>query len=376
MHQIRPTNPMRDQVMSLPGLIREQVWELEARTRKILTTPEVFSLRQIILTGSGDSHIAAMAAEMAFNELAGISTIALCAMDASRYRARFYDHQYPNDPLVVAISHSGEAARVVEAVHRFNRAGGLTLALTSNSESRLRSEARRTVLLPNPPFPPSPGIRSYILSLLGLYLLAIRFAELRGRATMDEAQALRQELEVSASAIEQTVEQFDTALRSQAKDWAALDNFELLGSGPGKSSAAYGAAKLLEAAGSHAVYQDVEEWAHLQFFVTRAQETGTVLIAPSDSHALSRAIEIARLLEKLQRPYRVLTDMQTAAFQNALQMPVRLREIFSPLVYMAPLALLAGYLADAQGQEYGRANQAQWADSRNAMSVQNSAIDA
>jgi glucosamine--fructose-6-phosphate aminotransferase (isomerizing) len=376
MHQIRPTNPMRDQVLSVPDLIREQIWELEARTRKILTTPEVFSLRQIILTGSGDSHIAAMAAEMAFNELAGISTLALCAMDVSRYRARYYDHEYPNHPLVIAISNSGEAARVVEATRRFNQAGGLTLALTANAESRLGSEAQRAVLLPNPSFLPSPGVRSYVLTLLALYLLAIRFGELRGRMTMDEAQALRQELEASASAIEQTVEQFDKALRKLVKDWAALDNFEFLGSGPGKGSAAYGAAKLLEAAGSHALYQDIEEWAHLQFFVARAQQTGTVLIAPSDSYALSRAIEISRLLETLQRPYRVLTDSQTNLFKNALQLPVRVREIFSPLVYMVPLALLAGYVADAQGQEYGRGNQAQWADSRNATSVKNSVIEA
>ena len=128
---------------------------------------------------------------------------------------------------------------------------------------------------------------------------------------MDEALALRQELEASASAVEQIIAQFDTALGKLAKDWAGLDNFEFLGSGPGKGSAAYGAAKLLEAAGSHALYQDVEEWAHLQFFVARAQQTGTVLIAPADSYALSRAVEIAGFLETLQRPYRVLGRLRS-----------------------------------------------------------------
>jgi glutamine---fructose-6-phosphate transaminase (isomerizing) len=321
MHPIRPTNPMRDQVLSLPDLIRQQIWEVETRTRKILTTPEVFSLRQIILTGSGDSHIAAMAAEMAFNEMAGIPTMALCAMDASRYRARYYEHQYPNHPLVIAISNSGEATRMVEATRRFNQAGGLTLALTANANSRLGSEAQRSVLLSIPAFAPSPGVRSYVMSLLALYLLAIRFGELRGRMTMDEAQALRQELEASANACVQTIEQLDSAICQLAKDWSGFDNFEFLGSGPAKGSAAYGAAKLLEAAGSHALYQDVEEWVHLHYFVAQPRQTATLLIASSDGYAFSRAVEVARFLQTLQRPYHILTDGQHDTFKNVLQLP-------------------------------------------------------
>jgi len=364
---------MRDQVLSLPALIREQVWEVEARTRKNLTTPEVFALRQIILTGSGDSHFAAMAAEAAFNELSGIPTFALRSIDASRYRARYYDHQYPNYPLVVAISNSGEVARVVEATQRFNQVGGLTLALTGNAESRLAQAARKFILIPNPPFNSAPGVRSYVMSLLALYMLAIRFAELKGRMTMDQAHERRKELEASADAIARTIEQLDSAICNLAEEWAALNNFEVLGSGPATGSAAYGAAKLLEAAGSHALHQDVEEWVHLQYFVAQAQQTGTLLLAPSDSPALSRAIEVSRFMDTLQRPYRVLTDGQ--AFKNALQLPGGVREIFAPLLYAAPLALFAGYLADAQGQAYGRGSAGQWADSQNGAGVKNSAIE-
>src|SRR5260370_21954842 len=117
-------------------------------------------------------------------------------------------------------------------------------------ETGLGIETQRTVLVSTPTFAPAPGVRSYVMSLLALYLLAIRFSEVLGRITMDEAQDLRKELEASANAIEQAISHLDTALCELAREWAALDNFEILCSGPSKGSAAYGAAKLIEAAGS------------------------------------------------------------------------------------------------------------------------------
>ena len=38
-------NAMRRQVMSLPNLIKEQYEDLEPKTRKVLTTPEIFSIQ-------------------------------------------------------------------------------------------------------------------------------------------------------------------------------------------------------------------------------------------------------------------------------------------------------------------------------------------
>ncbi|MEM5776263.1 MAG: SIS domain-containing protein, partial [Anaerolineaceae bacterium] len=168
------SNPMRDQVFSLPELIREQVWTLESRTRKIITTPEMFAARDVVLTGSGDSYISAMAAEAAFTELAGVRAQALSAMQASRYHARRFDWQYPSNPLVLAVSNSGEVARVVEAVQHYNDCGALTVAVTGNSGSRLGQAAHRAVEVTIPPFASAPGVRSYYGSLLALYLLEVR----------------------------------------------------------------------------------------------------------------------------------------------------------------------------------------------------------
>jgi glucosamine 6-phosphate synthetase-like amidotransferase/phosphosugar isomerase protein len=337
------SNPMRDQVFSVPDLIREQIWLLEGRTRKIITTPEIYGTRRIVLTGSGDSFIGGMAAENAFIELAGIHTQALNAMQASRYDARDSQQQYPRNPLVLAVSNSGEVARVVEAVQHYTEQGALTVAITGNTESRLAIQAQRVIQLNIPPFTAAPGVRSYIVSLLALYLLAIRFGEVRNKYTMDEAMALRRELEAAADAVTVMIASLDEPLQKLAKEWSQFSNFELLGSGPDRSTAAYGAAKLLEAAGVHAIHQDIEEWVHLQYFVRDSHHTATFVICPENAGAFSRVLEIESLLKRLERPYQVLTaESCSRQFKNVLSVPAAVRPIFVPLVYSPILAFFAG----------------------------------
>lgn len=367
------SNPMRDQVFSLPELIREQVWTLESRTRKVITTPEAFAARDVVLTGNGDSYIGALAAEAAFAELVGVRVQALGAMQASRYHARRFDWQYPSNPLVLAVSNSGEVARVVEAVQHYNGCGALTVAFTGNPDSRLATAASRAVEITIPPFASAPGVRSYYGSLLALYLFAIRIAEVRGKVTADEAMALRRELEAAAGAVEAVTAQLDAPLKALAQEWAALPAFELLGSGPDRATAAYGAAKLLEAVGVHAAHQDIEEWVHQEYFVADAERTGTILVCPAGSPALSRAVEVERYLQTLRRPYVVLSAQPAASeFKKALALTADIRPIFAPLVYSAPLALFAAHLSAETGASYGRGATGQWADCRDGATTRNS----
>ena len=65
------------QVYSLPELIRQQYEDLEPKTRTILGTPEIFGIRQIIITGCGDSYAAALAVKDAFMELTGLAVEAV-----------------------------------------------------------------------------------------------------------------------------------------------------------------------------------------------------------------------------------------------------------------------------------------------------------
>ena len=369
------SNPMRDQVYSLPTLIREQIWELEEKTRKVLTTPEIFSIRQIVLTGCGDSHISGIAAQFAFSQLTSIPTRALNAMQASRYHSALVNLNYPNNPLVFAISNSGEVARVIEAVVNYRQQDALTVAITANSNSRLAQQSERVIQTDIPPLVSSPGVRSFYISLLTLYLIAIRLGEVRGKYTMEEAMNLRRELESCGDTIEKSIEKADEAMKQLAHDWSQYRAFELLGSGPDRATAAYGAAKLLEATGVHAIHQDVEEWVHLQYFIRDARNTATLVIAPGKSPALSRVVEIEPFIKTLERPYHILTsDACAKHFDRSLSFQITINPLFAPLVYCASLALFTAHLTEKLGETYGRGATGQWADCANGMTTRNSEI--
>ncbi len=366
---------MRRQVDSLPQLIRDEIWEIEARTRKAISTPQMFALRSLILVGSGDSFMAAQAAASAFVEFAGILPHVQTSLHAARYTAPALGPQPPHTPLVLAVSNSGEAARLVEAVLAFNRQGALTVALTANPQSRLGQAARICIPLRLPPFDPAPGVRSYIVSLLALQMLAIRFAEVRGRMTMDEAMTLRNELAGSADAIERTLAESDAACRSLAERWRDLPAFEFLAGGPNLGTATYGAAKILEAVGRHAAAVDTEEWNHLNYFVGRPEETATLLFSGAAFGTQARAREVAGYLPTLERPWATLGDEPLPAAPAHLPVHCPLRESLSPVVYAAPVALLAAYLNEMTGEPYGRGSTGRWIDSREGAAVRHSAID-
>jgi glucosamine--fructose-6-phosphate aminotransferase (isomerizing) len=367
---------MRRQVYSLPALIRDEVWEIEARTRKAISTPQIFSMRTLVIAGSGDSYMAGKAAAGAFWQYAGILPHVQSSLEASRYTAPAVGVQLPNTPLVLAVSSSGEVARLVEAVMALNKQGALTVALTANPESRLGQAAQTCIPLRLPRFDAAPGVRSFVVSLLALQMLAIRFGEVRGHITMDRAMALRTQLAASADAVAETIERSDAACATLAQAWEELSAIEYLASGPLGGIAQYAAAKILEATGQYASAVDIEEWNHLNYFVGRPQEIGTLLFSGQGYGSQARALEVAGYLDHLGRPWATVGTMRLDAGVTHLPVECSLSESLAPLVYAAPAALLAAHLNELLQEPYGREGKEQWRDSRDGNAVRHSVISA
>jgi glucosamine--fructose-6-phosphate aminotransferase (isomerizing) len=364
------------QVNSLPGMIGPCVDRLEPVTRKALSTPEIYGLRQIILAGSGDSYFAGAAAAPMFRDLTGLPVQAMTSMEASRYAGGFGKSVInARGTLVIPISYSGEAARLVEAANRWRDRGAVTLGLTAASEGRLAKTAERFVNTRIEEVPPAPGTRTYVVALIALNLLAIRFAEVLMRITMDEANGMRREMCAIGNALGDVAAGLSAPLRAFAEQSCDWNAFDVLGSGPSLGSAGYSAAKLVEAAGIHAVAQDSEEFFHLNFFVDRPGQTPAILYAPSQGAAASRSAELVATLGQLGRPSIVVTDQ--AGFggsQTELVLPC-VREWFAPIVQTVPAALLAAYAADVRGGPHYRGHDGPWIGAQGAGLVRNSQID-
>jgi glucosamine--fructose-6-phosphate aminotransferase (isomerizing) len=161
-----------------------------------------------------------------------------------------------------------------------------------------------------------------------------------------------------------------------AASWARYRAVDILGSGPGIGAAAYTAAKLIEAAGVHASYQDIEEFFHLNYFVADPESVPTVVFAPSRAASAGRATELIRTLEELGRPILIISDSTALGPQErALVLPAGVQELLMPVVGIIPAALLAAFWADRAGAEPFRGHRGPWRSSQGAALVRGSAIE-
>jgi len=350
-------NSMIAQVKSLPEMIRSEFGALDRQVRLLMNHDECLSVKRIVITGCGDSHMAGIAAELAFEQFAGIPTEPMRAMKSGRYAAPYRLSHYPHNPLVIGISVSGTVSRTREAVGLFSKQNLPTVAITGNPDSPLAQAADKVIDCSIPEFPFAPGVRSYRMSLLALYLLAIRLGEVQDRFSQGEAKILRQNLLNTADAIAATIEAVDEKSFELAQAVAEEESFVYIGDGPNFGTALFGAAKAIEAAGVHAMGQESEEWAHLQYFTTVETSTPTFLISPG-YRGHNRVGELMPPLKKIGRiTVAIVPDGdQLVASKADWVLPVLgdIPEAFTPMVYPVATELFAAHLSDVIGEPFFR----------------------
>lgn len=328
---------------ALPELVPSLTKALEARAHRLLAMQQIFELRQVILTGSGDSYVAGCATAPAYRAWTGLPVLALPAMETSRYLTLGVcpEHERLRGALVVCVSHSGEAIRTIEVAQRCRQAGALTVAVTAHSESRLGRTADVVLEIEQRDSSSSPGTMSYFSSLLALYFLGIRIAEARMRLSTDIAAQLRNELTHIGIALKVALSACQGPLDTLGQKWSNFRTAHVLGSGPGAGAAAFISAKLIEAVGVNATTQDIEEFFHLGYFVLGDDELPTILVAPARSMSSTRAQDVIDALHELKRPHLVITDDSNfIQADNRVVLPV-VDELLFPLLCIAPATTLA-----------------------------------
>lgn len=371
------TNTMVEQVLSLPQLLRDQYADLEPKTRKVLTTPEIFNIQRIILTGCGDSFAASMGMKYVFENLTGIRTELVTTLDLARFYEKKFLGGSPNNPLVIAISNSGQIARLGEALERVTNHGAFVLGVTGNTSSVLAERSSRILDLDIPKFASAPGTRSYMVSVLALLLIAIRIGEVRGKYTMDVAKSYRKDILAQADVLEKMLPELDATMLNIATEWKDLHHFDFVGAGQEYATAWYGMAKVMEATGDFATHINVEEWLHLNFFMRSVNSIGTVVVGSSQNAAFSRIKEMITYASQLGRPLCVLSDKGFETFGvDALyvKMPQSKYPHSMQLIQFAPLAMLFGYLQAIHGEKGGRGCEGPWVIAQGAACVRSSEI--
>lgn len=331
--------------------------QLEAQVN-LLPAQVLRDTNHVFITGCGDSYFAGIAAQLAFHSFTRVITSPIEALEFGRYTADVI----PKNSIVLAISNSGKATRTIEALQRATDVGAFSVAITGAPESRFANAARhvlnqkverdgRALTMPSnledTGGRPSFGLSNYLVSLTTLLLIAFRMGEVRGVLDKSELKSLKNELRATARTIDETVEICNRPAQDFASRFADVDTAMIVGAGPGHGIALFYGAKTYELARINGNVQQLEEWAHEQFFVTGAHSN--ILFVAPPGRSQTRALEILKTASQLKAYCAVVTEVANAHnFQLAntiLPVSGTHREEFIGIPYVIPGELFATQVA-------------------------------
>lgn len=286
--------------------------------------------------GSGDGWFAARAATDFARQRLNLRYKAASALEMLAYRAPAMGAA----DTAVAISMSGTADRTNEAAEAVRARGAGLLALTNGSGGNLAAIAQSKVSLELTDLAPFlTGTTKYTASLLGLMLLLQGMAGRRDDALPGVIQALP---EMVAAA--------EVFAKAQAESLAArpVTGIRILSSGCNLATADYGIAKFLKLVTVPVTADDIEEFAHRQFWSTPADDL-VIYIAANPAAARTASASAAALAAMGMRTVAIdtpSTPVTTAAGRFTLP---DVEEAFSPLLAAIPLQFLSYFIARALG---------------------------
>ena len=191
---------------------------------------EIFDAQKIFITGCGDSWLAGVAAKPAFESITKIETYAMRAIEFSRILNNKNLGYSPNTPLVILISYSGTASRVVECARRAAQYGANTMAITNDPDSPLARACRYCL---NVGLPEGgdyfPGGTTYNASMLALFMLAIRIGRVRNKITPLEYDEMHKELLAFPERCNDKVEEYAERAFEIACTWKDLKAEDFIG---------------------------------------------------------------------------------------------------------------------------------------------------
>jgi sugar/nucleoside kinase (ribokinase family)/fructoselysine-6-P-deglycase FrlB-like protein len=329
---------MRREIAMIPEIVAAAVEDADGHLRAMAKALLAQDISHLWLTGCGDSAFAGQAAALAFQRHTDITPHPVHALDLSRYQARYL----PPDSAVVGVSFSGKVGRTTEALVQAGRFAHPTYALTNAPDAQLAGAADTIVPLDVTTLGFSPGTSTYVAMLGSLLRLAAAVSELtRGDGTLSRALgALPAQVARTLDLVETS--SVDVAALLLHRPWVTF-----LGAGPNEATARFGAAKLFEGPQQLGVSTNLEEWAHEEYFVTRADDP-VVLVNPSGA-GHDRGLEILSELRFVGARAIVVSDQPSGGDADLLLCD-GVPEELSPVTASLPLALTGFHLARLAGK--------------------------
>jgi glucosamine--fructose-6-phosphate aminotransferase (isomerizing) len=306
------------------------------------------SLEKITIIACGTSWHAALVGKFLMEALVRLPV----QVDvASEFRYRSF--VLGKNDLVVGISQSGETADTLAALRAVHETGATTLSICNVMGSMITRITNATLYTHAGPEIGVASTKSFAAQLVALHLLAIYLAQARQKLSPEEGRQALSELARAAHFLEQVLS-LAPAIEAIARDFYLASNFLYLGRGRLYPIALEGALKLKELSYIHAEGYPAGEMKHGPIALID-ERMPVVALAPSDSLFDKMANNIQEAKARGAHIIAFGTEGETRLRKILDEEPDRLIQLprhpapISPLITVAPLQLLAYYIAVARG---------------------------
>lgn len=330
-----------------PEVIRRVLSDVDPLVPAIAEAIVENGIRDIIMTGCGDSLFSAMAASFAFLRYSRRLTIPVHALEYSR---AIYRSSGPQT-LVCALSYSGETRRTVEATIAAKSLGAKVLGISRDGSGTIAQLADH--FLPNASLEERSNCRtgSFQAAYLALVLLGAHTAHRSGALDEHGLDTVREGIRALAEAVQRYIEPAEELGRRAAESIRAAGTVHFVGGGEAHAVALYGSAKLYETSSLPTVPQETEQFAHCEIF--SLERDSVVVVIALRGPFYDRAVEVADAVRTIGAKVVAVSDDPAFERHADLLMPVPGGPFadFSTSLAVIPLQWLAFHDAVGRGSD-------------------------
>ena len=304
---------------------------------------------RVAVVACGSAWHAGLVAKVAMEELARIPVDVGLASEV-----RYGDHPFGKKTLTLAISQSGETADTLASVRVAREAGSTVLAITNVRGSTLSRESDQVLYMRAGPEVGVAATKTYTSQLVNILFLALHLGKERGTLPSDRFDKLVLEAETLPSLIEKILSK-DTLIRNCARKYQEGYGFMYIGRRYNLATAYEGALKMKEITYFPAEGLGAGEMKHGPLALVDDRMV-CVAIAPRGRVTEKMISNIEEVRARGGRIVSVATEGDSAVARvsdQVFEIPA-CEEMFSPILAVLPLQLLAYHRAVALGRDIDR----------------------
>ena len=303
--------------------------------------------KEVFLVAAGTSFHSCLAGSYILSKIARITSIPVVS---SEFMER-YGSTVGIDSVVLTVSQSGETYDTLKAIDQARMRAATVLGITNTVGSTLTRVSRAYLIQQSGPEIGVAATKTFTSQVLVLAQMALRLAKSRGKLSQDELDELDEKLQKVPDWVEESLEKLADPIEKLAESIMDEELFVFLGRGISAATALEARLKVLEITYVPSLAYPAGESKHGPISIIEDGVT-CVFICPQGE---TRPHIVGSIMEMKSRGARIISICEEGdsdiirLSDQVIEMPKGIPEVLSPIVYIAPMQLLAYKLAVMKG---------------------------